>query len=182
MEIEFVVRPEDQMAARTNYAQNSRVMRKTSQSETIGTATTIVTFFVLLTILLDTYIPALMGIIIALVWVFLWPMMQRNSLHRRQIALYAESKNATSLGRQVMEFKDDVLTIRSELHWSKIKLPVIERIEITKDHTFLFYGTYQAFVIPKKYVREGDYEQFVKKIGDRFEALAAQPSTKSEDS
>jgi hypothetical protein len=174
MEIEFVVRPEDQIAARANYAQNSNVMRTSSRSETLGTASTIIAFFALLTVLLNTYIPVLMGIVIALAWVFVWPMMQQNSYHRKQIALYTESKNTTSLGRQVMEFEDDVLTVRSELYWSKIKLPVIERIEVTKTHTFMFYGTFQAFVIPKDTVRKGAYESFVKSLSDRFRSLNSQ--------
>jgi hypothetical protein len=176
MEIEFVVEPEDQIAARASYAQNSDVMRASSRSETLGTASTIIAFFALLTVLLNTYIPVLMGIILALVWVFLWPMMQRSSYHRKQIALYGESKNVTSLGRQVMEFEDDVLTIRSELHWSKIKLPVIERIEITKTHTFMFYGTFQAFVIPEGAVRKGDYKTFVTTLRDRFLELMERSS------
>jgi hypothetical protein len=164
------------MAARANYAQNSIAMQKSSRAETYGTASTIIAFFILLTVLLNSYIPFLMGVVIALFWVFLWPVMQKNSYHRKQIALYAESKNATSLGRQVMEFEDDVLTVRSELHWSKFKLPVIERIVITKNRTFLFYGTFQAFVIPKEYVRSGDYEAFVSRLSERHAALIGEAS------
>lgn len=171
MKIEFTVRPEDLMASRENYAQNSGVMRKSSQTETFGTASTIIAFFALLTVILNTYIPILLGAIIALVWVFIWPMMQKNSYHRRQIALYAESNNTISLGRKVMELEDDILTVRSELHWSKTKLRAIEQIEITKTHAFLFYGTFQAFVIPRATIQKGDFDQFTSTITKRRDAV-----------
>jgi hypothetical protein len=171
MEIEFTVRPEDLMASREIYAQKSEVMQKSSRTETYGTASTIIAFFTLLTFILNTYIPFILGAIITLVWVFIWPAMQKNSYHRRQIALYAESKNAASLGKKVMEFDDDILTERSGLHWSKTKLPAIERIDITKTHTFLFHGTFQAFVIPKATVVKGDYDAFVARVSDRIKAL-----------
>jgi hypothetical protein len=171
MEIEFTVRPEDLMASREIYARNSEVMQKSSRTETYGTASTIIAFFTLLTFLLNTYIPFILGAIITLVWVFIWPLMQKNSYHRRQIALYAESKNAASLGIKIMEFEDDILTERSELHWSKTKLPAIERIDITKTHTFLFHGTFLAFVIPKATVKKGDYEAFISAISKRYQSI-----------
>ena len=180
MEIEFIVRPEDLMASRANYAQNSGVMRRSSRSETFGTATTIIAFFAFLTVILNTYVPILMGAIIALVWVFLWPMMQKGSYHRRQVALYAESKNVTSLGRRVMEFEDDIITERSELNWSKTKLPAIERLEITDTHTFLFHGTFQAFVIPKATVKKGDYDAFTSAISERYQALQGDPGEEND--
>lgn len=171
MQIEYTVRPEDLMASREYYAQSSEVMRKSSRTETFGTASTIIAFFTLLTFILYTFIPFILGAIITLFWVFLWPSMQKNSYHRRQVALYAESRNVISLGRKVMDFEDDILAERSELHWSKTKLPAIERIVISKNHAFFFYGTFLGFVIPRETVQKGDFDTFVSTVQERFNSL-----------
>ncbi len=171
MQIEYTVRPEDLMASREYYARSSEVMRKSSRTETFGTASTIIAFFTLLTFILNTFIPFILGAIITLFWIFLWPLMQKNSYHRRQVALYAESRNVISLGRKVMDFEDDILAERSELHWSKTKLPAIERIVISKNHAFFFYGTFLGFVIPRKTVQKGDFDTFVSTVQERFNSL-----------
>jgi hypothetical protein len=171
MEIEFIVRPEDLIAARENYTENSTVMKKGSRFETFGTGSTILMFFAVLSLMLNTYIPFLLGAIFTVVWIFLWPSMQKNSYHRKQTSLYAESANQISMGRKVMELEDDILTVRSELHWSKTKLRAIEQIEITKTHAFLFYGTFQAFVIPRATIQKGDFDQFTSTIINRRDAV-----------
>ena len=171
MQIEYTVRPEDLMASREYYTQSSEVMRKSSRTETFGTASTIIAFFAFLTILINTYVPIMLGVIIALVWVFVWPSMQKNSYHRRQVALYAESRNVISLGRKVMDLEDDILAERSELHWSKTKLPAIERIVISEKHAFFFYGTFLGFVIPRETVQKGDFDTFVSTVQERFNSL-----------
>lgn len=171
MQIEYTVRPEDLMASRENYAQNSEVMKKGSRTETFGTASTIIAFFTLLTFILNTFIPFILGAIVTLFWVFLWPLMQKNSYHRKQLALYAESSNRISLGRKVMGFEDDILTEKSELHWSKTKLPAIERIVTSKNYAFFFYGTFLGFVIPRGTVQKGDFDTFVSTVQERFNSL-----------
>lgn len=171
MVIEFVVRPEDLIAARENYTENSSVMKKSSLTETFGTGSTIIMFFTVLTLILNTFIPFLLGVIFTVLWIFLWPSMQKNSYHRKQTSLYAESANRISLGKKVMDLEDDILTVRSELHWSKTKLQAIERIELTKTHAFLFYGTFQSFVIPRDTVQKGDFDQFTSTIINRRDAV-----------
>jgi hypothetical protein len=70
-----------------------------------------------------------------------------------------------------MDFEDDILAERSELHWSKTKLPAIERIVISKNHAFFFYGTFLGFVIPRETVQKGDFDTFVSTVQERFNSL-----------
>jgi hypothetical protein len=171
MKVEYRVRPQDLMALSVHYAEISDVIQKSSRREVFGTATTIIAFFTFLTVSLNTYIPFILGAIIALVWIFVWPSMQKSSYRRRQAALFGESKNATTLGKKEMEFEDDVLKESAELHWSQTKLSAIERIDTTSAHAFFIFGPSRAYVIPRETVEGDNYEDFVTAIVDRFKAL-----------
>lgn len=168
MKIEYRVRPQDLMAVSVHHAETSDVLQKTGRREIFGTAMTIIAFFSFLTVLLNTYIPFILGALFSLAWVFLWPSMQKNSYRRRQAAILGESKNATTLGKKMMEFEDGILKESAELHWSQTKLPAIERIDDTGTHAFFVYGPLQAYVIPRDTVEQGNYEEFVSAIVERY--------------
>lgn len=81
---------------------------------------------------------------------------------------YAGEKNRGFIGDHEMELTEEGLIHRTAYTESKLAWGVIERIESTKEHTFIFVGTNAAIIIPHERITQGVYGVFMQELGRRF--------------
>ena len=82
--------------------------------------------------------------------------------------LYSREKNRSFFGAHELELTDEYLIHRTAYTDSKVAWGVIERIESTKDHTFIYVGTNSAVIIPHERITQGVYGVFMQDLGRRF--------------
>lgn len=90
---------------------------------------------------------------------------------RRVRKLYREGKNRGLLGERLIELTDDGLILRTEVGESKIKWGGIERIARSDGYSFIYLNAVTAVIIPRKGILEGDHDQFMRTLQERW-ALA----------
>lgn len=81
---------------------------------------------------------------------------------------YSSDRNRGFLGWHELELTDEGLLFRSAYTEGKMAWGVIERIESTKDHTFIYMGTASALIIPHNNITSGNYAAFLQELGQRF--------------
>jgi hypothetical protein len=89
-----------------------------------------------------------------------------DRLIRRQ---YSGEKNRAFLGAHELELTDEGLLHRTAYSEGRMAWGMIERIETTKDHTFIYVGTGSALVIPHARITGGSYETFMRALAERFQ-------------
>jgi hypothetical protein len=89
-----------------------------------------------------------------------------DRLIRRQ---YSGDKNRGFLGAHELELTDEGLIHRTAYSEGKMAWGMIERIETTKDYTFIYVGTASALVIPHARITGGSYEAFMRALAERFQ-------------
>ena len=82
---------------------------------------------------------------------------------------YLGDNNRNFLGLHELELTDEGIHYRTEYNEGRMAWGLIERIESTPDHTFLFLGTANAMIIPHDRITEGSYSAFLKELGQRFQ-------------
>ena len=113
------------------------------------------------TVLLSTLIAS----VIALLVILGIRLLIGDRLLRKQ---YSGDKNRGFLGWHELELTDEGLLFRSAYTEGKKAWGVIERIESTKDHTFIYMGTASALIIPHNNITSGNYAAFLHELGQRF--------------
>jgi hypothetical protein len=106
--------------------------------------------------------PTLLGVIPSLLLgYYLWR--ESPGLWRRANldAMYQQGKLSGYLGEHTLEIREDGLLERNAAgerlsHWGEI-----ENVYTTSDHTFFVTRTQVAYVLPRRSVLEGDYDQFI---------------------
>jgi len=82
--------------------------------------------------------------------------------------MYTAEKNRSFIGPHELEVTDEGLTYRTAYQEGKMAWGMIERIESTTDHTFIYFGTASAIVIPHNGITQGEYRAFLRELGQRF--------------
>lgn len=88
-----------------------------------------------------------------------------DRLIRRQ---YSGEKNRGFFGAHELELTEEGLVHRTAYSEGKMAWGLIERIESTKDHTFIYVGTNTAVIIPHDRITSGQYGLFMQELGRRF--------------
>ena len=93
-----------------------------------------------------------------------------DRLIRRQ---YSGEKNRGFFGAHELVLTEEGLIHRTAYSEGKMAWGLIERIESTKDHIFIYVGTNTAVIIPHERITSGQYGVFMQELGRRFKP--AQP-------
>lgn len=167
MEIKYSVETEDLVAAAVASFENSKEAHKNRRNEQVSLAVSTFLFFVILYIFTNQLMYFVLGVVIGLLILFIWPNLQVRSLQRKRLRTLSEGSNRALIGKRVLEIEEDVLIERSELIWSKIKLEAIDQIIRTESHTVLFLGPYASIVIPHSSVTSGDLDTFIQLLREK---------------
>ena len=100
------------------------------------------------------------------VWFVLWPPFQRWATRREVLKSYGEGTNRTFIGPHRLQVQPDGLSWSSEHSEGKYKWSGVERIATTPDYTYVYVAAIMAVIIPRCSVTAGDYESFVRAVGD----------------
>lgn len=89
-------------------------------------------------------------IIVAPCWFAFYPWLYSRQLRSRVRKLVREGQNRGILGTHTMTLSPNELAYRSEWGHGVLYWPVVERIDETENHVFVFVSSMYAFAIPKR--------------------------------
>jgi hypothetical protein len=112
----------------------------------------------------------------AVVWVLLYPRYCRWWYRRSARLVYSDGSNKGVVGPQQLHADDDGLVEISAGREVKVAYSAIERTESTGQHTFIYFSSVEAIVIPRKSVTSGNYDEFIRFVWDRRANLQKQAS------
>lgn len=97
----------------------------------------------------------------ALFLLFWFPAYYRWSVERNTRKLYSEGQNKGVLGNHIVALAADGVTEISDVGESRTAWSGIEKVEANEDYIFLYTGSLQAHVIPKRaFLDEDEYAEF----------------------
>ena len=116
------------------------------------------------------WILPVIGLVLALALRAALPRIMRFSVRASIARSLAQGATAGALGRHELELSDEGLVDRAAgqeyLHsWDELT-----SVDLLSDRALIYLGPRQAYVIPQRGVREGDYLGFVRRLQKRLEA------------
>ena len=130
--------------------------------------------FILFGLLTGGSVPGFLPwLILAAVWIPLLPVINRRASRRRALRMYREGANPTLVGKHQLRAEPDALISKSEASESRVMWSAVQRVGSTPDHTFIYIGAVNAFVVPRAGVLGGDYDGFVAAVRRYAQKAAA---------
>ena len=84
-----------------------------------------------------------------LFWVVNYPRLHRQTMDANAKKVLDEGRNAGFLCEHRMSIDEGGLSAASELAQARVSWAMVERVEQTTDHIFIYVGSMVAYVIPK---------------------------------
>jgi len=97
----------------------------------------------------------------------------------RVAKIYASAPNKTVFCEHEMELLPGVFIERTALNENRASLATIDRIVTTDSHVFIHIGAGIAHIIPRDKIIEGDLDDFVARLTERWEAQREEPAEES---
>ena len=108
------------------------------------------------------YIFALIGAVISFL---IFPWLHTRGIRNRTLKLLNEGSNKGLLGRQRITLQDEGLYCESPSGETKLKWEAIERIVTNEDYMFVYLGSVNAIVIPKRaFASQSDLHAFLEDV------------------
>lgn len=73
------------------------------------------------------------------------------------------------LGEHILELINTDIIEKTNFNEMKNKISSLERIEITPEYAFIYINSFQAHVIPRSSILEGDFEDFIQELNRKRE-------------
>ena len=113
-----------------------------------------------------TYVLSLIG---AMVMYMIYPRLATSSVKKRTVKLLQEGKNTAMLGQQQVILTNDALVCRSGAGDFSLRWPTVEKLAITEDHAFIYYGAISAIIVPKRASDQAStYTQFIQAVSEQI--------------
>ena len=101
-----------------------------------------------------TFVPV--GIVAGTLWAALVPRYSRRWLRALLAPVYAEGENRLLTGSHFLRLAPEALMGRTDFARTEIDWALVERIEETPTHVFIYISATQALIIPKRAFRPPD--------------------------
>lgn len=92
-------------------------------------------------------LPLFMG---APLYLVTFPLLHRRAIRRQLQGFLEEENNSSMLGPHRIETTPEGLGETSDSGHTQLTWDAIKRVEVAKDHVFLYRGAMSAFVVPKR--------------------------------
>lgn len=92
--------------------------------------------------------------------------------------LYREGENKGAIGPRELEATPEGLISRTAYSEAKYSWAMLERIDSTADHTYLYVGAASALIVPHDRITSGNFRAFMQEIGKHYhpdKKLESQP-------
>ena len=170
MKIEYEIKLEDCLALNDHLMKTSPLMLKAIRKGQLWWASGPIIGGVLLSLFKGIPPENALIILIALGAAFSVPMFylyplyfkSRNKNHMER--QYKSDAIKGVIGVHEMTISRDFLNDKTEYSDGKVQWNSVRKVDSTPDHTFIMTGDITAYVIPKKGIISGDYDQFVEKL------------------
>ncbi|TAN49920.1 MAG: YcxB family protein [Methylococcaceae bacterium] len=170
-EIEYEVREQDLYAFNEHLLQESKPMQKALRLHQVVVPGILSLLVLGLWFYLQAVIPAIILMVVAMVWagaapyIFLW------SARRQLRSLYTEEEKVSAQGRYTLRVEPTSLVEVSpdgqsaHVNWSSVL-----RVEATKNYAFIFLSLNTALVVPRATIKNGDLHEFIREADERIAA------------
>ena len=154
MEVTYRINLDDYQAYFRHANERSRLMRDLYRRRRYGMPPFAGGFAVLLALALDleaVFVGCLVWsfVLFTLFWIVLYPRLYRKSVDATAKKILSEGQNAALQCEYRMSIDEGGLSISSELAQARVSWVMVERVEQTRQHIFLYVGSMTAHVIPK---------------------------------
>ncbi|HEV2765521.1 MAG TPA: YcxB family protein [Pyrinomonadaceae bacterium] len=154
MEVTYKINLDDYQAYVRHANQNSRMMRDLYRRRRYLTPL-FAGWFVLTPAVLFGFDEVFVGSLIAsfvlftLFWVAGYPQLYRKQTDAYAKKILGEGRNAGFLCEHRMSIDEAGLSTESELAQARVSWAMVERVEETKEHIFIYVASMTAYIIPK---------------------------------
>ena len=107
---------------------------------------------------------AVLGVAVSLPMFFLYPLYFKWRNIEFMKTQYTSDAIKGVIGVHEMTISEGSLNDKTEFNDSSMTWDSVNKIDSTADHTFILTGDVTAYVIPRKGVKNGNYDQFVGKV------------------
>jgi hypothetical protein len=163
VELEFRLEEGDVLAFLEHHGEHSAAAREIRRRQNYGHLFLVVTFYLIL-----WYLGALALTIAILVlgplWVAWWPARARRHAREQAAAFYPAAPNPLFDGTHVLRLDDTGLQYVTPAAESRMPFTTIQRIASTPDYVFIYVGSVQAIVVPRRRVSRGDADILVQQL------------------
>lgn len=178
MEIEYQCTIDDMVAFNLYHFANSPSLRKQVLVNRLITSTLAVLIVVTgFYIAVGKFLPLPFiapSLLIGIIIFFYYPSIQKKTFVRAVTKLLKEGKNKASLEKQKLTLSSDGVSERSALGETKVGWSSIEKVVQVKKHIFLYIGSVNAFVIPKRaFLSDESLQEFLDYVVSRCGRKAA---------
>ena len=150
---------------------------RTRRLATWGGAAIIVALLGVMAIITQSWPLFLMGVVLAGVYVFVFPQLLRANIRRMTNRMYAGQLNV--LGRRELEITDEGLVARTEEEESVVPWETIDDVTVLDRYLFIYLGARAAHIVPRDTVMDGGFVEFTgalrRRLGARRRASPADP-------
>ncbi|HYO62110.1 MAG TPA: YcxB family protein [Pyrinomonadaceae bacterium] len=151
MEVTYKIHPDDYQAYVRHANLNSRTMR--SSFRTLRFAPPVLFAALALPMMAVMNVGLVFGVVcvvtFAVLWVWNYPRHHQKMLDANAKKLLGEGRNAGLFCEHRMSIAEEGLSVASEYARAQVSWAMVERVEETKEHIFIYVGSMTAYLIPK---------------------------------
>ncbi|HYP52489.1 MAG TPA: YcxB family protein [Pyrinomonadaceae bacterium] len=151
MEVTYKIHPDDYQAYVRHANLNSRTMRSSFRVLRFATPVLFAALALPLASLMN--VGMTFGVVcvvtFAVLWVVNYPRQYRKMLDTNAKKLLGEGRNAGLFCEHRMRIAEEGLSVASEYARAQVSWAMVERVEETKEHIFIYVGSMTAYLVPK---------------------------------
>jgi hypothetical protein len=176
MEIEYYFGEHDWVAFMVYHTSHSPSVKRRLGAQRYGFGLMLLVFGILLVLQSSSFSWVVSGFWAvacfgsAVLWLALWPVYWRGSIHANSLKMLNEGDNRAVIGKHKLRVEDDGLIELTDYLECKTRWAAFEKIISTDDYTFIYISSVQAVVIPKASITSGDHDVFVSAVRERHAA------------
>ncbi len=145
--------------------------QKTRRRAIYGGAAVIIALTGAMAIIAGAWSLAIVGVVFALVYAYLFPQLLQNNIRRMTTRLYAGRLNV--LNRRELEIRPEGLTARSDGEESTVAWKDVRGVTVLDRYLLIYLSAEAVHIVPRDTVLEGDFGEFAREVQQRIPKAAA---------
>ena len=166
VELEYRLEESDLVAFLDYHCQYSEALREIRRGQMYGYAILLAVFALVYWFFGETAV-GIAFLVLGPAWAAWWPARARRLARKQAAAFYGQGPNALPEGPNALKLDDEALFLRSPASDTRLPLPSVERIVETPDYLFIYVGSIQALIVPRRRVTRGDVTAFAGQLRQR---------------
>lgn len=124
----------------------------------------------------------LFWLILAILWIVLFPRLYQRSIKKEIAKMYNEGKNKGIICKHKLSLTPDMIINTTDFGESKTRWSSIEKIVSTDNHIFIYASAVMAFIVPRRaFSDELKYKEFIRTAKQYHEIVVAKQHVLAEN-